>query len=274
MNLILLIALASASTAANTKCYFLDGSVASADVPCTTDSTTNCCNKKDVCMSNGLCYIQGSRGMALSRGSCTDKSWGPRCFAPCSSTNRNNGYPIVNVGYSGGTSTYCCGAVAFKDGKITCQAEGDPFRIDFGTAIPGVAGLARNMSCSTTTSSSNSTESGSTGNSTESGSTGNATCENTGPADRNGSTRDVAIGAGVGVPLGVVALLSMGWALYERRQRQVAERVGMAVPGKEEGEDGPLRGMGDGHAVPAELVDSGRPVLSELDAGPVKVEAR
>lgn len=69
--------------AQNRTCYFLDGSVATADVPCTSDATTNCCNKNDICMSNGLCYLQGSHGMSLSRGSCTDKSWGARCFAPC-----------------------------------------------------------------------------------------------------------------------------------------------------------------------------------------------
>lgn len=253
------------AAAPNATCYFLDGSVASADVPCTTDSTTNCCNKNDLCMSNGLCYMQGSRGMALSRGSCTDKSWGARCFAPCSKTNRNDGYPLVNVGYSGRSSKYCCGAVAYKDGEITCAAEGDPFSIDFGTAVPGVAGLANTTS-------------------TE----GNATatvCEDSGSNATSGSSAeeeaekksvkyDVAIGAGVGVPLGVVALASIAWALYERRQRRVAERVGMAVSGKDEGGEYMNMGVIGGQQAPAELVDSRRAVLSELDGGNGKVEVR
>lgn len=39
--------------------------------------------------------------------------------------------------------------------------------------------------------------------------------------DSNDSN-DVAIGAGVGVPLGVIAFLSIGWALWERRKRKRA----------------------------------------------------
>ncbi|KAF7594920.1 hypothetical protein BBP40_007956 [Aspergillus hancockii] len=241
----------------NTTCYFLDGTVASADVPCTSDSTTNCCNKNDLCMSNGLCYMQGSRGMALSRGSCTDKSWGARCFAPCSSTNRGDGYPLVNVGYSGSSSKYCCGAVTYKDNEITCAAEGDPFSIDFGTAIDGVAGLAGKDTSSTTSASSTATAT--------------ARCESAKEEAWSRANHDVAIGAGVGVPLGVIAVASIAWALWERRQRTVAERVGTVVSGKEGGEEYMnLNVMGgvQQQQQPVELVDS-RPVLSELDGGKV-----
>ncbi|OAL75064.1 hypothetical protein A7D00_0662 [Trichophyton violaceum] len=35
----------------------------------------------------------------------------------------------------------------------------------------------------------------------------------------NASKTYVAIGAGVGVPLGVIAIGAIGWALYERRKR-------------------------------------------------------
>jgi hypothetical protein len=34
------------------------------------------------------------------------------------------------------------------------------------------------------------------------------------------SCHDIAIGAGVGVPLGVIALMTLGWALFERRARR------------------------------------------------------
>jgi hypothetical protein len=60
---------------ADINCYNPDGSQANNDVPCTSDSTTFCCSKGDVCMSNGLCYLQGKRGFVLSRASCTDRSW-------------------------------------------------------------------------------------------------------------------------------------------------------------------------------------------------------
>lgn len=65
----------STSVLSNVICYNPDGSRANDDVPCTSDATTFCCNKGDVCMSNGLCYLQGKRGFVLSRASCTDRSW-------------------------------------------------------------------------------------------------------------------------------------------------------------------------------------------------------
>lgn len=64
-------------------CYALDGTTYPHDIPCTNDEVTTCCNEKDICMSNGLCYLQSTHGSVLSRGSCTDRNWGPRCFAPC-----------------------------------------------------------------------------------------------------------------------------------------------------------------------------------------------
>ncbi|KNG80252.1 hypothetical protein ANOM_010974, partial [Aspergillus nomiae NRRL 13137] len=187
--------------AQNTTCYFLDGSVATADVPCTSDATTNCCNKADICMSNGLCYLQGSHGMVLSRGSCTDKSWGARCFAPCSSTKRNNGFPVVNVGFSGSDSQYCCGSVTVKDGKTTCSSEGDPFTITMGTAIPGVAALAVNNSDSGSGSGSGSSDDD----------TNSSTCDDQRLKEKALDNHDVAIGVGVGVPLGLIAVAAVAW---------------------------------------------------------------
>ncbi|GMG45775.1 unnamed protein product [Aspergillus oryzae var. brunneus] len=170
-------------------------------------------------MSNGLCYLQGSHGMSLSRGS--------------SSTNRNNGFPVVNVGFSGSSSKYCCGSVTVKDGSTTCSSEGDPFTITMGTAIPGVAALAVNNSDS---------DSGS-GSGSGSDSNNNSTCDDADYKlkEKALDNHDVAIGVGVGVPLGVIAIASIAWALYERRQRRSAVRgVG------EKGEGGGYMGLNGG----------------------------
>lgn len=69
-------------------CYMTDQlTVAPDDVPCNpdTNTTTTCCNKKDICMTNGLCYVLQDKAMTLSRGSCTDRSWGYPCSdaRPC-----------------------------------------------------------------------------------------------------------------------------------------------------------------------------------------------
>jgi hypothetical protein len=71
------------TTTISATCYNLDGSEATDHVPCQFGDVVNCCNAGDICMSNGLCFQQGDRGMVLSRASCTDHSWGARCYAPC-----------------------------------------------------------------------------------------------------------------------------------------------------------------------------------------------
>lgn len=72
-----------ANAADDRTCYYLDGSTANNHVPCTTNSVTNCCGSNDICLSNGLCYLQGSQGLSLSRGTCSDKNWGFECYKPC-----------------------------------------------------------------------------------------------------------------------------------------------------------------------------------------------
>ena len=76
-----------------------------------------------------------------------------------------------------------------------CLYGGNTFKLPFGRAIAGVAALAEH------------------GNS-ETGSTGNSGTKEPEPASSN---HDVAIGVGVGVPLGVLALTAVAWALWERR---------------------------------------------------------
>lgn len=77
-----------------------------------------------------------------------------------------------------------------------------------GDAIPGVAALSNLVKESDDTSSVVSNDANST--------------TRTGSSITSNGSKDVAIGAGVGVPLGVIALLSIGWALWERRQRKRA----------------------------------------------------
>lgn len=49
--------------------------------------------------------------------------------------------------------------------------------------------------------------------------TNGSSCNATSGSSDNGSSKNAAIGAGVGVPLGVIALATIGWALAERRKR-------------------------------------------------------
>ena len=146
-------------------------------------------------MSNGLCYVQGTRGSALSRGSCTDSNWGSACDAFCADYNQDSGFPVVNLVFNGSyplASTFCCGQTAVVNGSLGCLNGDTPFTLDPGYAILGVAGLSYNTS--------------STSNAT------NTTCAT--------SIDGTAIGVGVGVPLGVIAAGALAWGLWERQQRK------------------------------------------------------
>ena len=85
--LIPLLATLAAAADQDSSCYFINKDRAVDDVPCNTTTTgaSVCCGKNDICLSNGLCYLQGSNGPGLSRGSCTDQNWSGACATskPC-----------------------------------------------------------------------------------------------------------------------------------------------------------------------------------------------
>ncbi|KAH2542534.1 hypothetical protein KXW97_003331 [Aspergillus fumigatus] len=121
------------------------------------------------------------------------------------------------LGYDTKTPKYCCGSVVDNQCK-----DGDPFTIGNGAVIPEVAALAGYVKASaiTDTTCSNSLSITTSSNSASTAITAcpTSTGDNTSPP----SSHDLAIGVGVGVPLGVIALASIVWALWERRQTKHA----------------------------------------------------
>ncbi|CAI7601877.1 unnamed protein product [Penicillium discolor] len=126
---------------------------------------------------------------------------------------QGSGAAVVPLTTPGPETVYCCnGLVAngTSEGLICGNVKGSPqqpFTVASGTAIPGVAALSDLMkrtddTSPTVTNDTNTTRTASCITSTDS--------------------NDVAIGAGVGVPLGITALHSIGWALWERRKRKRA----------------------------------------------------
>lgn len=140
---------------------------------------------------------------------------------------RNTGVHIYNVDYNLANSQYCCGKVTYDQAGPSC-AHDQPFYLPPATAIPGVAGLA--------------TASASTASASTTASPGSPGSTTTVPAQTSSSSHDIAIGAGVGVPLGVIAIASLVWALWERRQRRQAKASEAHVVKR--------------NAVPRELADS------------------
>ncbi|KAL4924267.1 uncharacterized protein BDV17DRAFT_220153 [Aspergillus undulatus] len=221
----------SSNSTAQAKCYNFDGSEAPNDAPCGTGEVVNCCNAGDICMSNGLCMQQRERGLGLARGSCTDHSWGRRCYAPCcefpfkrctgfmgkveprltcvsAEYNRDGGMSIVNIGVGADDQAeYCCGGITIEfnsddddnEAEIQCQY-GSPFTIPFGTAIPNVAGLSSSNTTSTTTTTA-------------------------GPPAPHRISTGLAIALGIGLPLGLALMGGILWAVWERRRRNLQRSI-------------------------------------------------
>lgn len=116
--------------------------------------------------------------------------------------NKNSGFPIVAASYSGNKTDHCCGTASWDSDKneIDC-GNFKSVSVPSGTAIPGVAGLSVEKS---QTPSPSPTVTPVSSERSDSGSN---------------KSRETAIGAGVGASLGFVALVSILWALWERRAR-------------------------------------------------------
>lgn len=104
------------------------------------------------------------------------------------------GSSIVNIFFNSttGVSDYCCGTpIGTGDGSaVQCQYDQPSFTLPQASILPGYAALE---------------------DYTKTTSVPDATCSDS-------SSSDVALGAGLGVPLGVIALGSLLWGLYERRR--------------------------------------------------------
>ncbi|KAK4494146.1 hypothetical protein PRZ48_014444 [Zasmidium cellare] len=96
----LLISLSSAQ-----QCYYPDGSP-STDTPCSTNGDSACCSSSSFCMDNGLCFGGG----IVSRGSCTDKTWGSEaCTGYCKTDSPSGSIALTPCADNGGSSSFVCG---------------------------------------------------------------------------------------------------------------------------------------------------------------------
>ncbi|KAL5358361.1 hypothetical protein BJX96DRAFT_146403 [Aspergillus floccosus] len=193
----------------NTRlCYFPDGSIAKNNVPCTGAPHTACCGASDICLSNGFCMNINHQPWSMSRGACTNQAWDGGCPDRCISENDypHGGCSIINLSYEAGEALYCCGTlVSDGNGKVVCPNGANAFSLEDAHALPGY-GLLSNLSNFYTSGSMPSSA-------TETSSCTAETCH------------DTAIGAGVGVPLGVIALASLGWAFLERKRARAYARL-------------------------------------------------
>ncbi|CEJ60244.1 hypothetical protein PMG11_08825 [Penicillium brasilianum] len=187
-------------------CYYPDGSEAKNSVPCTAKDTTACCGVNNVCLSNGYC-LDVNQPFSLSRGGCTAQKWGQGCPGRCRTVNSDGGSAIVNLKTANGTSTYCCGTVVASGGDTICRDDTDSFQLADAQILTGRAALANLVP-------------------PDSASNSSSNSSITVPTSNN--SHDTTIGVGVGVPLGVIALGSLLWAIWERRRANKLSRVMMS----------------------------------------------
>lgn len=114
---------------------------------------------------------------------------------------------------------YCANSVVVNSsGDLACYA-GSPFTLNSGELVSGKAALANYTT--------GDTSSNSTSNSSTTACPTTLSDENKGDNDNTGGKNNnaVVIGAGVGIPLGVLLLTALGWALFERRKRLSAQAL-------------------------------------------------
>ncbi|KAL2827671.1 hypothetical protein BJY01DRAFT_135727 [Aspergillus pseudoustus] len=242
------------------NCYFPSGVIAETNVPCSGEEYTSCCDHTDICLSNGLCLSAGQQPYTLSRGSCTNQKWDQGCPEYCGDVNPEGGCSIVNFSFINGVSRYCCGTAIIDGTQLACR-DGEDFTVLTGEVLTGYA-LLQNIT------SLNAADSP-TESSTESNSTSSSNCPTCSPCINTSDCNETTVGVGVGVPLGVIALATVGWALWERRRRKRAPVV--PVTGSSPDELKPPAGYDGGVFAPERKptrmseLDSPRPAV-ELNA--------
>ena len=130
------------------------------------------------------------------------------------------GASIINLTFINNTAIYCCGTPIIAGGKIVCPDNpSSGFEVPTGWPIPGRALLANStiLDAVAVTSSINATAS-TLSTSSSSSSNSSLPPSPSGSSNTCSTCHETAIGAGVGVPLGVIALFSIIWALFERRR--------------------------------------------------------
>ncbi|OJJ42717.1 hypothetical protein ASPZODRAFT_1294569 [Penicilliopsis zonata CBS 506.65] len=265
MTRIFVLLTALAATATASQCYYPDGTVATDDVPCTSEEYSACCGPTTACLDNHYC-VNLEEPWMLNAGSCTDVNWeSSNCASQCTFNNtRDEGVAIYLYERTDTSYEYCCSGIMNDGDNGTTCVSGSTFRLDSGTVIIGVAALANYTTTSTNATATTTVTASSTATGTSSASTSSLDCSVAAADGSKSTSHDVAIGAGVGVPLGVIALLVTTWAFWERGQRKKLEMNFRVQPGQMNEYDSYK------NSVPGELPSQPvRPQLSEIGGRPL-----
>lgn len=188
------------------KCYFPDGNRAYDDVPCgdATAGPVPCCGPYGICLNNGLC-LSVAQPLSLARGSCTNQNWGGQCKEYCKNPEyAKGGVTLVLLNNTDGEVEYCCNSIVGNAGGggagIKCDRGNNPIKLpDNDIAIVPERALLANYTAVSTVSN-------------------NSTADTSASDDCD--PNPIALGVGLAVPLGVIAIGAIAWVFWERRKRE------------------------------------------------------
>ncbi|KAK4619760.1 hypothetical protein CLAFUW4_11038 [Fulvia fulva] len=228
VSIAILITLIPCIHAAGAQCYFPDGTEAANYTSCNAAATqSSCCRPTEACLSNGYCFQQTGYANRISRGACTDSSFGSTaCPARCRDVAQNVALTIFQAAdtadSSQGNGLFCC-LNGYNVTSRQCMTESDgtsaPFSLPAGSVVidrSNGATLPQNF---------NSTDAA--------GSiitvTATAAANATNTPESNNTT---AIAAGISVPLGLLLLAALaGCFVLWRNLKKARNQVQGAVHG-------------------------------------------
>ncbi|KAF9894619.1 hypothetical protein FE257_006507 [Aspergillus nanangensis] len=218
----------------NRVCYKPGGTVEPDQVPCSSDEYTSCCEADSICLENGFC-LPTSQPYVLKRGGCTNAKWDKGCPEHC---NEINGpYWLQWENNQNKQHTYCCTWF----GTTTNRSYGCDGMSTFTLPDTGVLfGRALLQNVSSFDSAPESTSSS--------------------------SSHDIALGVGLGVPLGTLMVGCLSWALWERRKRKKNEEESTTTTNSSSAAAATTEnGTGD-------LQDYGYPYGTRMNKDPVEMD--
>ncbi|ESZ91050.1 hypothetical protein SBOR_8569 [Sclerotinia borealis F-4128] len=226
--------LASASTTDTpTTCYVIDGTHNyKAGYRCDNSTTghSSCCQAGAICFSNGVCQQANGNAQDYLRVGCTDPTWkDPSCLNQCTIYARGStaGIRFCN-GAITSTTEYCCDPGGNGVGSFAC-CKNDTNIFNISPVATVLAQVPLNYVSSSTSSTSTSSASTSTTTSasntiTTSSASETSTTILSSPTSTS-TPHTAAIGVGVGIPCGILALGLLGYFFWRRKRAQKIDHV-------------------------------------------------
>ena len=219
---------AKATPSTTATCWYPDQSTeATNDRPCNSgNGFSACCGADNICLSNGYCILGG---VFINRGSCTDQSWKDgACPQQCRTGTPNHGTTIYQCEDQDINPLVACDTVSnCPNGNFSFPSYNYVIR-DYQVASLGLSSgfTITTDAADAATSTTSFSEIATTSSLPVAGTTSCAAEQSLQAAFEREQNKVVAVGAGLGVPLGLLLLLIpiLFWLERKRGNRRVIEQ--------------------------------------------------